>query len=679
MRWFAIAKLYAMSVALVALSGCGGGSKGADGTNGVNGSDGKAALVNFQPLAAGSASCANGGVNVQSGLDTNGNAKLEASEVQSNQAICNGTNGVGINGTSAPSISVNSTTFSGNLNGCTNGGSDIAITVGSDPAIHSYLCNGATGPAGAKGDTGATGATGPAGSTGATGATGATGPAGRDGIDGFSAIVTQITVTASPGADNSKCAVTGGIAVTVGNSSTVSYVCNGSQIVVGAAPPSACPYGGAQIASSDSATPQNICNGNMVPWVNVQATSRQASPNTGYMADSSNLVSIKLPANSAVNVGDVVKVTGIGTGGWTITQNDGQKIYTGSLGAAGFLTQPLQINAPYVQHYSIALVNGGQQMYSVAFSDGLYKSTDAGQNWVRLDNAPSFNWNSNFQSFQTIASSADGTKVVATGYGIGIYTSSDSGANWIQTSAPSGQWASITSSTDGMNLVAVDKNYSGAVFSRDAGQTWSRASGISGGQLMSVAATPDGKRLVAAGWYTTVFTSTDFGATWTSTAATSTTYTSVAISADGSRMVAVAGNGGGIYTSIDSGGSWQKTSAPDRGWLSVAMSADGKKLVAGGEYGVGAYVSDDFGNTWVQSAANTSVAYVALASTPNGRRWYGATNSNSIIGFASEPYTTLGTSGSLSGDQFDTVELQYIGGGVFNILSSVSSIGLRVR
>ena len=46
------------------------------------------------------------------------------------------------------------------------------------------------------------------------------------------------------------------------------------------------------------------------------------------------------------------------------------------------------------------------------------------------------------------------SKLVAVEYGGGIYTSSNSGTTWTQTSAPSHDWVSVASSSDGSKLVA---------------------------------------------------------------------------------------------------------------------------------------------------------------------------------------------------------------------------------
>ena len=82
-------KLLSLSI-LVALAGC----DGDDGTNGANGADGVNglnSLVMQTPLAVGNANCLNGGVQIDSGLDDNGNNTLESGEIDATEFVCSPT------------------------------------------------------------------------------------------------------------------------------------------------------------------------------------------------------------------------------------------------------------------------------------------------------------------------------------------------------------------------------------------------------------------------------------------------------------------------------------------------------------------------------------------------------------------------------------------------------------
>lgn len=83
--------------------------------------------------------------------------------------------------------------------------------------------------------------------------------------------------------------------------------------------------------------------GSSFSWNTVSGTSQSMSVNNGYITDNAGLVTCTLPGSASV--GDVVRVTGKGAGGWKIAQNAGQTIYFGELssttGAGGYLASTL--------------------------------------------------------------------------------------------------------------------------------------------------------------------------------------------------------------------------------------------------------------------------------------------------------------------------------------------------
>ena len=154
-------------------------------------SNGLNALSNTTTVAPG-VNCANGGVLLQFGSDTNGNGILDLTEVTSTDYVCNGVTGLtGPAGATGPAGPAGATGLTGpaGLTGPT-GPAGLAGPVG--PAGAAGLtgpagpagATGLTGPAGLTGPTGAAGLVGPAGPAGATGATGLTGPAGPAGATG---------------------------------------------------------------------------------------------------------------------------------------------------------------------------------------------------------------------------------------------------------------------------------------------------------------------------------------------------------------------------------------------------------------------------------------------------------------------------------------------------------------
>ncbi|MFK7830192.1 MAG: pectin acetylesterase-family hydrolase [Congregibacter sp.] len=80
------------------LAACEGddGRDGAAGANGANGADGLSSLLAQTDIPAGDSNCPTGGVQVQSGVDSNGNGSLDADEVDQTSYVCNGEDGRGI-------------------------------------------------------------------------------------------------------------------------------------------------------------------------------------------------------------------------------------------------------------------------------------------------------------------------------------------------------------------------------------------------------------------------------------------------------------------------------------------------------------------------------------------------------------------------------------------------------
>ena len=59
-------------------------------------------------------------------------------------------------------------------------------------------------------------------------------------------------------------------------------------------------------------------------WQSVAGTTQQAAPNRGYVLTNANQVTVTLPASP--NVGDIMRVSSLGAGGWKISQNAGQVV-----------------------------------------------------------------------------------------------------------------------------------------------------------------------------------------------------------------------------------------------------------------------------------------------------------------------------------------------------------------
>jgi hypothetical protein len=79
--------------------------------------------------------------------------------------------------------------------------------------------------------------------------------------------------------------------------------------------------------------------GGGITWNEVTGTTQSASPDNGYIANNSSLVTITLPATCAV--GKTIRIAGKGAGLWKVAQNASQIVYFGdqntTTGTAGYL------------------------------------------------------------------------------------------------------------------------------------------------------------------------------------------------------------------------------------------------------------------------------------------------------------------------------------------------------
>jgi hypothetical protein len=406
-------------------------------------------------------------------------------------------------------------------------------------------------------------------------------------------------------------------------------------------------------------------------WVKVAGTTQQAAPNRGYVANNAALVAITLPISASLTVGDTIRVSGGGAGGWKIAQNAGQKIRAQNLEIPNYsgTWTPRESNRAW---NSVASSADGTKLVACTGAgalDKIYTSSDSGGTWTARGSN---------QNWYGVASSADGTKLVACVYGGQLYTSSDSGVTWTARQF-SRLWRSVASSADGSKLVACVQD--GQIYtSSDSGATWTAREYNRG--WSGVASSADGAKLVACAITGRIYTSSDSGVTWTARESNR-GWSGVASSADGTRLVACDNNAGNppagqIHTSSDSGVTWTPRES-NRYWATAASSADGTKLLAcanGGQI----YTSSDSGVTW--NAHESDRTWVGVASSADGTKLVagvGAPVGGRIYTFATNSCTvgetTVGTGGCLTGNLGDAVELQYIGANTFVPLSHEGSFG----
>lgn len=232
-----------------------------------------------------------------------------------------------------------------------------------------------------------------------------------------------------------------------------------------------------------------------LPWQSISGTTQTASANTGYLATNGALVTITLPASPAL--GDLVRVSGVGVGGWKIVPTAGQSI-TGF--AAGDGPVGGQGASGAVQYVA---ANQWQTLSESQIAAGTISSAQLATNAVQTTNIAS--------GAVGNAQLANPSLTVSAGNGLGgggmvslggTVTLSNSGV----TSLSDGGGITVSGSTGAITLgsTATSANTAGSLVARDASGNFAAGTVTAAGNLsLPVTAsssagviTQDGVRLI---------------------------------------------------------------------------------------------------------------------------------------------------------------------------------------
>jgi hypothetical protein len=414
--------------------------------------------------------------------------------------------------------------------------------------------------------------------------------------------------------------------------------------------------GAAGAAGATGATGATGAAGEGLTWVNVTGSSAQASPNTGYVADSSSQVTITLPTDAAV--GDVIQVSGAAGGGWKIAQNADQQIYV------GFQNAQWTGAGPSEAWESLVASADGQTLVAGSDGSGIYRSTDGGATWTE-SNAPNSSW-------AFLAMSASGADLLAApnGGSSQLWQSTDSGNTWAPI-GPNDDWYSVAVSPDGTGLFAmgIDPNNGSNVqyVSTNSGQT-STVTNPSA-LFYSEAWSTSGNLIVAGdlnGAYG-VFASSSVGTNWTQLESGS--FTLVAGSSDGTQLYS-GGPNAGLSVSGDAGAQWAPQPLT---FFAFATSSDGT-VVIGTNNGVST-VSTDSAQSWNPLPSN-GTQYEAFIVEPNDLKiWAAPANLGPLVSLSAA--STEGTAGYIVGGEGQSVTLQYEGNGLWLVTGNEGEFGVN--
>ncbi len=389
----------------------------------------------------------------------------------------------------------------------------------------------------------------------------------------------------------------------------------------------------------------------LVGWIPVSVTSTQAMPDAGYLLLSPGLTTLTLPPTASLLVGDIVRVSGAGAGGWQVVGNSGQSFIGNFASYRNSFLQPAAVGSDW---RCLASSADGSRMYAGGnFSSGVQSSYDQGHTWNSTDIGSGSGWVS-------LACSADGNTAFAAPNGSTIMYSQNGGLNWTNITTGNANWTVIACSADGTKAIAGAT--SGAL-------VLPTGSSPANGNWVALACSSDATNIAAA-IGSKVYTSTNGGANWINNTLSGTCSALVAAK-NGLKLVTA--YKGGISTSTNFGASWTPTSAGALAWSSLAGSSDCTRLVAGVSNGL-FYASANFGATWT-TISTTNQFWSGAAMTADGSAFVGAVrtigNPQGGLYYSStsaQPNTT--STNSIVGSQGSAVELQYIGNGQFMPVSS---------
>jgi len=172
-------------------------------------------------------------------------------------------------------------------------------------------------------------------------------------------------------------------------------------------------------------------------------------------------------------------------------------------------------------HHTIYLGTGeGFGNIDAIRGDGIWKSTDRGENWSQL---ASTTRNTSFAYVNRIIVSPSDENILVVATNTGIFRSVDGGSSWTTSYTSSGRIQQVIASPQDFNLQYATRNSLGVLRSTDAGVSWFvSSSGLGAGARYELAIAPTNANRLYAGVETSssvsdLYVSDDGGATWSKT------------------------------------------------------------------------------------------------------------------------------------------------------------------
>ncbi len=239
------------------------------------------------------------------------------------------------------------------------------------------------------------------------------------------------------------------------------------------------------------------------------------------------------------------------------------------------------INTPTI------LLSTGTNIFAGAFLGGVFLTTNNGGLWSQM--------NTGLSNTAVQALGANGSTIFAgtSGSGGGVFSSTNNGGNW--TLVNNGLTNNNVTSFAVNGTKTFAGTFGGGVFlSNNYGGLWSPVNtGLTNNSVQALVV--NGSTLFAGTFYGGVFTSTNNGSSWTQTNSGLGNLNVNAIATNGTQVFA--GTYGGVFSSTNNGTTWTAKNNGLTNLSVVSVTASGAYVFAGTE-GSGVFFSCDTGNTW---------------------------------------------------------------------------------
>lgn len=225
---------------------------------------------------------------------------------------------------------------------------------------------------------------------------------------------------------------------------------------------------------------------------------------------------------------------------------------------------------------------------------GLYKSTDNGETWNKIESLPF-----NIEVYSLFVNKDDHIFVGTRGQGV-IYRSTDDGETWeIKASGfTSPQCWAFGQNKQGNVLMAGEAWLGRTYLSTNNGDSWELVASISG-----ISFAVDSLNNIYCGTFNGLYKSTDNGLTFNPTGLMNLPVNAILIDSQ-ERVICGSGyytNGQGVFYSNDYGSTWTNIGLAGQIIYSLAFTSYGSLLAGSGTNGV--YETSDMGGSWVQHSS----------------------------------------------------------------------------